>query len=717
MNPEANLPPERIAAVNQSILFTAESNAAVCREFLTLTADPAMSNRRAAQILGKSPSFFSGQDSYLARYQRDGFEGLLPTARETPARGILDLPPWFIPAAKFIYLWSNYRRCGGSVTESVLRVVSFPVLKFGSSDGHRQMLLKHLKQLGVWSGDEIPECPAILRETILKRFNSGQAIVPRSIARQILVPAAIVQKYRSPRAFALDNLSAPGSQRRYYNAATGQREIMLPGDWVGADDATPGIAVCVPCNEVITPCSQNFGVLLGRFQLLAFIDCRTDRILAFDYVVRPRGSYRGEDILNGMGTVIRTHGIPRRGFQFEGGTFNCRLVRQAIQLLKCDHWRTYSPHCKSVEAIFNKVWSQLAIRFPDADLGRYRNEKEANCKIYEACRAGRRDPRKCFPSLALVIQIFEQEIAAHNARKIFSSQYGQWVPDELFEKAVAENPLRKFTPAMEWIFSPFTVERKVSGMTVACRVPMFENFSVPFHFAAPWLPLHRGKRVRLHFDPRLPKCTAKIVLLEDSGTARAGAVLGDAQLVGETAQYIRHILNWAQDDRSAGYVARQRVNHFMSRSTRAIGPGGRVVYSTNERRDGLGTVTRVEKSDLPSNDSPPPMLSPTQTFNTAIMDDLSAVRRGKIGRLPLAIRQDVNQRLLDGQTGPAILLWLNALEEVKQILKDQFEGLPIGTVNLSVWRKTGFKTWIAPQNSISNSLSRLRPPAEKTPQI
>ena len=80
---------------------------------------------------------------------------------------------------------------------------------------------------------------------------------------------------------------------------------MQPGDWFGGDDATPGVAVCVPCSEIITPCSEKFGVLIGRFHWLAFHDCRTDKIVAWDYVVRPRGSYRAEDILNGMGTEAR----------------------------------------------------------------------------------------------------------------------------------------------------------------------------------------------------------------------------------------------------------------------------------------------------------------------------------------------------------------------------------------------------------------------------
>jgi hypothetical protein len=397
---------------------------------------------------------------------------------------------------------------------------------------------------------------------------------------------------------------APGSQRRHTNRQTGEREIMAPGDWFGGDDATPGIAVCVPCKEIITPVSQKFGVLLGRFQWLAYHDARTDKLLAWDYVVRPRGSYRAEDILNGMGAVVRTHGIPNQGWQFEGGAWNSKLVRQAIALLGNDHWRTYSPHQKAIEPVFNKVWTRLAVQFPHADMGRYRNENEANCKLYEACKAGHQDPRRFFPTLEMVVHVFEEEVAAHNTRHIKSGQYGRWIPDELFADAVAAAPLRRFSPEMDWMFSPYAAERTIRGMLVSCRVPMFENFSIPFDFGADWMPEYRGKKVRLHFNPRQPKCSAKVVLLEnaagrDGRHLGPGAILGDAQLIGETAGHIRYILNWGDDNQRAGYLQRQRVGNFIRRETRGIGAAGRVEYSRSEERDGLATSHALEKSSAP----------------------------------------------------------------------------------------------------------------------
>jgi len=491
--------------------------------------------------------------------------------------------PWFIPAARFIYAKSNRGKKKGSVPEALRWVMSLPKLPTGWPEQLRAEFLKAIGQA------ELPTCPMGLRQMILARRDAGQPLVPESIAKQIRVNDSTMQFIRSPRDWALENQTAPGSQRRHTNRKTYEREIMQPGDWFGGDDATPGIAVCVPCKEVITPVSQKFGVLLGRFQWLAYHDARTDKLLAWDYVVRPRGSYRAEDILNGMAAVVKTHGIPRQGFQFEGGAWKSKLVQQAIQLLGCEHWRTYSPHQKSIEAVFNKVWTRLAVQFPHADMGRYRNENEANCKLYEACKAGHQDPRQFFPTLEIVTKVFEEETAFHNSHLIVSEQYGRWVPDEFFQDSVLASPLRNLDGCGDWIFSPFAAERAVKGMMVSCRVPMFENFSVPFDFGADWLPQYHGQKVRLHFNPRQPKCTAKVVLLA------TGEVLGDAQLVGETAQHIRFILDWGDDDQRAGYLQRQRVGNFIRRETRGIGAAGRVEYSKSEARDGLERVGIVEK--------------------------------------------------------------------------------------------------------------------------
>jgi hypothetical protein len=618
-------------------LFNAQVQANLCERFLHLTQVEHHTTTAAAKLLGRSPATFSGANSILARYLRGGIAALLPPTRQglnaSELTQAIQSLGWFVPAAKFFYLSTNYQADRGSVPEAIRRTISLPALPIGWTNATRAKLLaaihSHLSDPSTLNPQPstFPECPRDIREAILARQTAGKPLVPETIARQITATRTLVHFARSPRAWSLDTLSAPGSQRRYFNAHTGQREIMQPGDWFGGDDATPGIAVVVPCHSnlqsgtdnlqsgtdngqcgthmpaVLTPCSQRYGVLLGRFQWLVYHDARTDKILGWDYVVRPRGSYRAEDVVHGIGAVTRAHGIPRKGWQLEGGTFHAKLVQQCIRLLGCEHWRTYSPHQKAIESIFNRAWTRLAVQFPQADMGRYRAENEANCAIYEACKAGHKDPRHYFPDIATVLQAFADEVAAHNAKPIRSEQYGTWIPDQLFTQSIGQAPLRPFAEDMAWIFSPFSVERKIRGMMVRCRVPMFEDFSVPYEFHADWMPIHNGKLVRLHFDPRTPQCRAKIVLLEESGTTKAGTILGDAQLIGETTGYIRTIMGWAEDDQRSGYIARQRTAHFMRRETRALGHGGRA-YAASETRSGLGQVTKAELLSNPADGVP-----------------------------------------------------------------------------------------------------------------
>src|SRR5207245_5325272 len=54
-------------------------------------------------------------------------------------------------------------------------------------------------------------------------------------------------------------------------------------------------------------------------------------------------------------------------------------------------------------------------------------------------------------------------------------------------------------------------------------------------------------------------------------------------------------------------------------------------------------------------------------------------RRGKIGRLPWALRLEVNQRLVREEPASVILGWLNSLPEVRAALLPYF-GKPGGTV-------------------------------------
>ena len=76
-------------------------------------------------------------------------------------------------------------------------------------------------------------------------------------------------------------------------------------------------------------------------------------------------------------------------------------------------------------------------------------------------------------------------------------------------------------------------------------------------------------------------------------------------------------------------------------------------------------------------------------------------RIGKIARLPKVIRDELNQRLRDGQMANQLTEWLNGLEPVRAVLKSQFGGRPITQQNMSDWRKGGYAEWEQSQEVVA----------------
>ena len=79
------------------------------------------------------------------------------------------------------------------------------------------------------------------------------------------------------------------------------------------------------------------------------------------------------------------------------------------------------------------------------------------------------------------------------------------------------------------------------------------------------------------------------------------------------------------------------------------------------------------------------------------------MRNGKIARLPREIRNQLNQRLDDGESGETLLPWLNGLPEVQAVLTRQFAGVPLSKQNLHDWRTGGFAEWQARQEMLADA--------------
>jgi hypothetical protein len=76
-------------------------------------------------------------------------------------------------------------------------------------------------------------------------------------------------------------------------------------------------------------------------------------------------------------------------------------------------------------------------------------------------------------------------------------------------------------------------------------------------------------------------------------------------------------------------------------------------------------------------------------------------RLGKIARLPQEVREQLNRRLENNETGESLLGWLNELPEVKELLAQEFDGAAINDPNLSAWRTGGFQAWQRQQESLA----------------
>jgi hypothetical protein len=69
-------------------------------------------------------------------------------------------------------------------------------------------------------------------------------------------------------------------------------------------------------------------------------------------------------------------------------------------------------------------------------------------------------------------------------------------------------------------------------------------------------------------------------------------------------------------------------------------------------------------------------------------------RQGKIEALPYKLREEVHQRLHNGETGAQILPWLNNLQTVKGVLKRSYNSVEISDENLSNFRNGPHQEWL-----------------------
>ena len=565
----------------------AKERDAVCRQYETLRAD-GLSLGQAAGAMGKSGAWFSGPESPYGKW-KSGVSGRKckvqsPTSKVGDLTAAIEGLGWFVRAARYFNLNINRTMDSGSVPEAVRRTISLPAVPVGWTHGYTARLLRYIR-LG-----EVPSCPVEIREAILAREREGMPLVPERIARQIVINRNLVRYVRNGTDAMLRTMNASGCSR--FALVNGEYEPLRCGQRMQPDDGSINFCVTVPWKFPTDTVSRRYGVLVGRFQLLLFVDAMSLNIAARSFVVRPRSSYRQEDALHLYNVFMRQHGVPDEIWH-EGHVWNSGRVKDCLDLLKVRRHLVHSPHNKAaVEGRFNKLWTVLS-GLTGGQIGRFRGEMERENELLMSCRSGATDPRRVFPSISIALEAIDQAIREANATTV-RTDVGAWRPDELWAEQLGQSPLRPYEAETEWMFSPYCLERQINNGFNA-KLPLFEDFSVPFCFASEWMAKYHGARARCYFDPYGDRF-GTVVLAEGWYGEKAGSVLGIAKQTNDIGEYARLMLGVGFGPDDSGRVIRQRQAAAMRSDRRAIAGSDKGLHVITER-DGISTTTEFEKSE------------------------------------------------------------------------------------------------------------------------
>jgi hypothetical protein len=294
-----------------------------------------------------------------------------------------------------------------------------------------------------------------------------------------------------------------------------------------------------------------------------------------------------------------------------------------------------------------------------------------------------------------IIAAFHSVIADHNSSQIVSANYGKWIPNERWAADVSARPLSPLSPESDWLFSPFMRVWQVRGFAIGGKVPLFPGLSVPYQFQAPFLFKFHGAHVKVYFDPSNPRCVATLILAQPWLNYHAGEVIGAAPQINRTTDYIRQALGWEAAGPGDGAAQLRAAHTALRREVRGIVGIKSPAVIESEERTGRGSLTKISRGT----DSPPDTAAP-ESFATAPLDPIIfTTRTGKIARLPLAIREELNTRIRNGEIGQRLVAWLNSLPAVQDILALEFKGVPITEPNLSHWKKGGYADWLRQQKA------------------
>ncbi len=465
-----------------------------------------------------------------------------------------------------------------------------------------------------------PETREELRTAILWDVEHGR--VPRFCARVLKrITAVHIAANRGPKMLATQHFS--GSVGAFADDKINRRRV------VESDDGTLNFAAWIPWPQGGDPCSDKFGVRIGRWQFLPALECGWSHYyLGYVLVARPRGSYTQEDVRSVISMVLHQHGLPDE-FRFERGTWESNSVVDLLKRLGVELTTVYQSNQKPfIEGGFSPLWTYLSMI--DGQVGRYRGEMEAETRQLMKCQAGRANPSQHFPSLNQCMKAIDGALAMRNSDTI-KSVYGSWVPEVRHKQLAEARPWQPLPADLDFLFAPWVREWTVQKGTVGAMVRLLPEIQTPCYFAHEELWRWNGRKVRVYFDPTQEHCKATIVSLQDNAGYKPGEIICQADLFGELPHFARAAVGWAHGDCAKTHASHRGPLSAVRREIRTLAPGGRVQAASSEVRDGHGNGLKVDigrQSDS-SHSSRPSHRSATPAPTRCALDDEDFVALGE----------------------------------------------------------------------------------------
>ena len=341
------------------------------------------------------------------------------------------------------------------------------------------------------------------------------------------VAPAVTARYRDDREGQSNGIYVPGWLRR--DEETGR--LLLPGERQVWDDASVNVAVAVPWAGRGDRAGDRWGWRAARYQLLAGIDCATDFLCGFGYVMRTSDGYRACDVANVMHRVWQQQGYMPRRVVLEGGSWQ---AKPTVDFLRTAGVGVVSakgrPNQKLVENYFNRLWTALSIFLPAyGQIGRYRGEMRRENLNWMKVQSGSADPRRYFPTLRQFLDALNRAVAYLRWERVESKIYGTWSPEELYRGAAANGlPL---VEGLERYALPVAARRQLrrGGMAFVTAETQLEGLRHEYAFATREGWRYDGASVVVRFDPATAAARgASIELAEAWRGFRAGTVVDAA---------------------------------------------------------------------------------------------------------------------------------------------------------------------------------------------